>query len=206
MFWIVLIFLGSSDSLEVAKPLRSIISLEKGKMIRLEKFGKEFYADLISWIDSEKTLMQFAGPEFNFPLTNEQLDKSLSDKNRYAFRVVNTNTNRSIGYAEIYLTENLVYFGRILIGDRKQRGKQIGQRILNLLLDFTFSNLNRTKVELNVFDWNLQAIKCYEKVGFVINQDRKVERIINNEIWTTISMTMDKATWQEFQIDKIKML
>jgi len=175
-------------------------------MIQLEKFDKEFYADLISWVDSEETLMQFAGPAFNFPLTNEQLDKSLSDKNRYAFRVVDTSTNLSIGHSEIYLTNNSAYFGRILIGDKKQRGKGIGQQILNLLLDFTFSNLERTKVELNVFDWNITAIKCYEKVGFVINQDKKLERKINHEIWTAINMTINKAIWQEFQINKIKTL
>jgi hypothetical protein len=41
-------------------------------MVRLEKFNKCAYADLISWIDSKEMLMQFAGPSFDFPLTNEQ--------------------------------------------------------------------------------------------------------------------------------------
>ena len=48
-------------------------------MIRLEKFEKDSYKDLISWVDNKEMLMQFAGPAFDFPLTNEQLDKSISD-------------------------------------------------------------------------------------------------------------------------------
>ena len=35
-------------------------------MIKLEKFGRDDYAQLIFWIQSEKELMQFAGPAFNF--------------------------------------------------------------------------------------------------------------------------------------------
>jgi RimJ/RimL family protein N-acetyltransferase len=49
---------------------------------------------------------------------------------------------------------------------------QFPLNVVNLLLVYVFSNLNRTEVELNVFDWNITAIKCYEKVGFVKNLDK----------------------------------
>ena len=128
-----------------------------------------------------------------FPLTPEQLDVSLADKNRIAFRVVDDCTTLSIGYSEIYLSDNSAKVGRIIIGDKEKRGKGLGQQIVNLLLDFTFSNLNRTVVELNVFDWNIAAIKCYEKIGFIVNPDKKSERKIKNETWTAINMTIDKS-------------
>lgn len=171
-------------------------------MIRLERFHKDSYAALVSWVDSEETLMQFAGPAFHFPLTDEQLDKSLSDKNRFAFRAVDDKTNVPVGHGEIYLTEHSAHLGRVLIGKKEQRGKGLGQQIVNLLLDFTFSNLERTKLELNVFDFNIGAIKCYEKVGFVINPDKKLERKINGETWIALNMIIDKASWQEFQTNK----
>ncbi len=171
-------------------------------MIRLEAFDENSYEGLISWVDSEEQLMQFAGPAFTFPLTIEQLEISLSDKNRFAFRVVNCKTNIAIGHSEIYLTDQSAYFGRIIIGDKKQRGKGLGQQIVNLLLDFVFSKLDKIKVELNVFDWNVEAIKCYEKVGFVINPNKKNERQIKSEIWTAINMTIGKSKWQKLQLDK----
>jgi hypothetical protein len=102
-------------------------------MIRLEKFGRDNYGDLISWVDSEETLMQFAGPAFNFPLTPEQLDISLRDKNRIAFRIDSNETNLSLGHSEIYLSEDSAKIGRILIGDVTQRGKGLGQQIVKLL-------------------------------------------------------------------------
>ena len=158
------------------------------------------YADLICWVDSEEALMQFAGPAFSFPLTNEQLDLSLSEKNRYAFRVIDNGTNLSIGHCEIFLTDTSAYLGRILIVDQEQRGKGLGKQVVNLLLDFAFHNLDRTKVELNVFDFNIIAIKCYEKVGFAINPDKKFERKINDETWTALNMTINKTDWQQFPV------
>ncbi len=57
-------------------------------MILVEKFDQLNSHKLISWIDTEEALMQFAGPSFTFPLTVEQLDKSLSEKNRFAFQAI----------------------------------------------------------------------------------------------------------------------
>ena len=168
-------------------------------MIRLEKFDKEFYRDLICWVDSEEALMQFAGPAFTFPLTNEQLDISVSEKNRHSFRVIENGTNLSIGHCEIFLTDTSARLGRILIGDKEQRGKGLGKQVVNLLLDFAFHNLDRTKAELNVFDFNIIAIKCYEKVGFVINPNKKLERKINDKTWTALNMTINKTDWQLLQ-------
>jgi len=100
------------------------------------------------------------------------------------------------------LTEHSAYLGKILIGIKEQRGKGLGQQIVHLLLDVAFSTLGQPKVELNVFDWNIEAIKCYEKVGFVINPGKKNERQIKNETWTAINMVLDKSKWQRFQLDK----
>ena len=168
--------------------------------IRLGKFDREGYARLISWVESEEALMQFAGPLFTFPLTAAQLDVSLSDKNRTAFTVIDNETNLSIGHAETYLMENSVKIGRILIGNKAYRNKGLGQQIVELLLTFSFSNYNRTTVELNVFDWNTAAIKCYEKAGFTITPDKKMERKIKNETWIALNMAIDKLKYEQDKI------
>ena len=173
-----------------------------GTTVRLDKFDRKNYADLISWIDNEEILMQFAGPAFKFPLTPEQLDISLSDQNRKMFRIVSNETNLSIGHCEIYLSGNAAKIGRILIGDKEQRGKGLGQQIVNLLLDRAFSKYDKTMVELNVFDWNTVAIKCYKKVGFTINPNKKLERKIREETWTAINMTIGKLTYEQNKIIK----
>ena len=167
--------------------------------IKLEPFKQEHYLDLISWIPNEEMLMQFAGPGFTFPLTFQQLDASLSDPNRISFNVVSKETNTVIGHCEIYVSDNSAKLGRILIGDPGYRGKGLGQQIVQSLLHYTFTQLNKPVAELNVFDWNTGAIKCYEKVGFTINPNKKLERKVNDQTWIAINMTIDRSRYEELQ-------
>ncbi len=171
--------------------------------IKLDKFDKEGYSDLISWVDSEEALMQFAGPLLKFPLTPQQLDSSLADKKRMAFRVVDDSTNLPIGHAEIYLSDHSAKIGRVLIGNKDQRGKGLGQQMIKLLLDFIFSELNVTIAELNVFDWNIAAIKCYEKIGFTSNPSKRLERKIKNDIWVAINMAVAKVDYEKTKLTKL---
>ncbi|MFH6993282.1 GNAT family N-acetyltransferase [Flavobacterium sp. FlaQc-48] len=160
-------------------------------MIYLEKFNQTHYSELINSISDARELMQFAGPEFMFPLTEGQIKKSLSDINRIAFRVVNASNGSTIGHCEIYFTDDFAKLGRILIMDKTQRGKGFGEQIVKLLLDFISKNRKQTKVELNVFDFNVNAIKCYEKAGFVINPDKKLIRKVEDESWIVLNMILD---------------
>ena len=165
-------------------------------MVELQKFDSSAYDKLISWIDSEEMLMQFGGPEFSFPLTAEQLDKSLSNKNRHAFKVVHTATNAHIGHCEIHLTQNGAKFARILIGDEDHRGQGLGTQIMNLIIQHCIEHLKESRIELNVFDWNASAIRCYEKVGFKINPNQKLERKVNGQTWIAINMVLDNEVWR----------
>ena len=172
-------------------------------MIKLVPFDKTDFNQLISWIDSQETLMQFAGPIFTYPLTAQQLIQYLDDKKRIAYKVVNELHNQSIGHAEIYLpNKQMAYLCRIMIGDPVYRGKGFGQQIVNQLLEIAFTQLGVEKTELNVFDWNTNAIKCYEKAGFVINSDKAKKRVVKGQTWTALNMTLTKTQWQTRKLNK----
>ena len=47
---------------------------------------------------------------------------------------------------------------------------------------------NSNVVELNVFDWNEGAIRCYEKVGFQFNREKQKEIFVGNKKWISINM------------------
>lgn len=169
-------------------------------LLRLEQFSADDYATLISWVDSKELLMQFAGPAFVFPLTNPQLDDYLNDANRQVFKVVVSESDIAIGHAEIYLTQEWANLGRILIGKKEHRGKGLGQQITKLLLQTAFSTTGKTKAALNVFEWNIGAIKCYEKVGFTINPDKTLERKINGKNWIALHMVLDKSVFESMNL------
>lgn len=162
-------------------------------MIRLDKFTTNDYANLISWIDSEELLIQIAGRQMSFPVTAEQLDISQADKNRNAFSIIDTATGRSIGHCELYIMESTVKIDRLLIGDPSMKGKGLCSEIIKLLLEYGFNILHRQEIELNVFDWNVAAIRCYEKAGFKKNPGKTMEFEVNKgNRWTAINMTIDK--------------
>lgn len=164
-------------------------------MIKLEQFTKSDFKRLISWIDNEEELIQFAGPVFNFPLTEDQLEKYLENKNTNAFNVIETTSNQIIGHCEVYLIETSAKLCRILIGTKSFRGKGLGLEVVNLLLEKCFTEFKSSLVELNVYDWNIGAIKCYEKAGFVVNPEKSKTITVNGNAWNSINMTLAKKDW-----------
>jgi RimJ/RimL family protein N-acetyltransferase len=53
------------------------------------------------------------------------------------------------------------------IGDREYWGKGYGTDAMRLILRYAFIELSLQRVSLNVFEYNLRAIRSYEKLGFV---------------------------------------
>ncbi len=159
-------------------------------MISLQPFTPADFNRLIAWANTEEILVQFAGKNFSFPLTVEQLETYINDSNRFAFKAVDTTDNKVIGHCEYYLTGDVSKLGRVIIGDETDRGKGFGEQIIRQLIKFSFEHPTITMVELNVYDWNKAAIRCYEKVGFIINPNKKHVHEINGETWTAVNMTI----------------
>ena len=167
-------------------------------MIKLEKFTEQDFERLINWIENEEVLVQFSGGIFKFPLTKEQLNEYLYSENIISFKIINLETNEVIGHSEIYQTENNeVKFCRILIGDENQRGYGIGKKIINELVKYSYKELNAKKIELNVYDWNKNAIVCYEKTGFEINTNKFSEIEVKGNKWISLNMVLNKSKWEK---------
>ncbi len=74
-----------------------------------------------------------------------------------------------MGMGEIVaVSENTVRLCRILVGT-DFRGRGIGQHLTLALLQEAFSDPHIQRVELNVYDFNQAAIRCYERCGFGID-------------------------------------
>jgi RimJ/RimL family protein N-acetyltransferase len=177
---------------------------KKESSIKLSPFLKTDFGRLISWVDNEETMVQFAGTYFSFPLTETQLEQYLKDKNRFVYKVVHTPTKTVIGHAEIFFNHTTAILCRILIGEKIYRGKGIGQQIINALLEISFNQHGASTVMLNVFEWNVIAIRCYEKVGFSINPGKLYTSQVNGKAWTRLSMSIDKLTWINLNSSKNK--
>lgn len=165
-------------------------------MIKLQPFKINDSFELISKIKDKRALLQFAGPAYHFPLTEEQLENDLDNENRFMFRVYDETQQNVIGHAQIFLKEDTFLLGRILIWDENNRGKGYGKKTVQELLKYGFRNFHRETAELNVYDWNIGAIECYKKVGFEINPGVMSEVSIDDELWLSINMKINKDTFE----------
>lgn len=166
-------------------------------MIKLETFNETDFDRLIKWAENEEMLVQFSGPIFKFPLTKEQLENYLKEKKSSVFKVVDRESGKIIGHSEIYHSENgVAKLCRILIGDESSRGKGIGEKIINKLVEYCFEKLEVEKVELNVYDWNKSAIRCYEKSGFEINPNKITQIEVKGNTWISLNMILNKSKWK----------
>src|SRR5919108_5183169 len=135
-------------------------------MIKIEPFTPSSFDAFISRIDTPEMLVTIAGNYFSFPVTHDQLNKYLHDEKSIAFDVVDTEVNKLIGHAEIIdMGDGLYKLDKVII-DGTIRGKGFGQQLIDALLKYSFEILPAEIVELNVFDWNVAGIRCYEKTGF----------------------------------------
>jgi RimJ/RimL family protein N-acetyltransferase len=163
-------------------------------MIRLEKFSALDFPQFLAWIDSYETLVQFAGANtFTFPVTEEQLQSYCDKTDRLIFKVIHITDGKNIGHAELlFLGDGKVRICRVLIGDLTHRGKGLGQFIIKALVSKAYDELKLSYLELNVYDWNTSAIKCYEKVGFKLNTDKVIYSEFKGKKWKALNMFLEK--------------
>jgi len=164
-------------------------------MVNLSKLDVKDFGVFKSWIADERQLFQFAGTLLHYPLTDKQLQTYILDKQREVYKVQLTDTDEIIGNAELNFENPLPRLSRILIGEEKHRNKGLGRHIINKMLEILFLTYNFTEADLNVFDWNIAAIKCYQNAGFIVNPDVVYKHSIDGEAWTAINMRIGKAQW-----------
>jgi len=166
--------------------------------IQLEPFTESDFETLISWVDTPELLLTIAGTVFTYPLTAVQLRAYLADSKSHSFNIVDLSIKKVIGHAEIVSMEKGTFkIDKLIIGDKSIRGKGIGQTVINKLLDYSFSTLKAATIELNVFDWNLAAISCYEKCGFVVNPNKQSTFEQGDERWIALNMTVSSEDWEK---------
>ena len=75
-----------------------------------------------------------------------------------------------------------------IIGDEENRSKGYGTEAMKLLVDYGFNILGLHNIDLNVFEFNKQAIKAYEKVGFKEYGRRHESYFLDGKFYDEISM------------------
>jgi RimJ/RimL family protein N-acetyltransferase len=177
--------------------------LLRGKLVRLcsvdaEVFGKMF----VEWSqDTEYWRMLANTPPV--PLSQEGMKKFvekelMKDDPRNLFFIIRAlDDDRiigEIGLDGISYVHGNTYVG-IGIGERDYWGKGFGTDAMNVLLRYAFTELNLYRVSLTVFEYNLRALRSYEKCGFKVEGRSRQSFHREGRRWDLIHMGILRDDW-----------
>ncbi|MDP1817996.1 MAG: GNAT family protein, partial [Leadbetterella sp.] len=176
-------------------------------MVKLLPFSHNDIENLISWVPSSEFLSQWAGSVFCWPLDRLQLEKHIlkakqQHPNHLLFNIMDESAQETIGYIELARidhTNKNATIERVLIGSTQMRNRGIGKQVVEAILTIGFQNLNLHRIDLHVFDFNKQAITCYEGAGFKREGELRDFRRFGDKYVTLCIMSILSEEWHTRQ-------
>ena len=177
-------------------------------MVELKNFERSDFKQLINWIESPSFLLQWGGPQFDYPLNETQLEKYIENANSenaetMIYKVIDNETGETIGHislGKIDRKNKSARIGKVLIGDKNTRGKGIGQQMIKEILKIAFDELQLHRVSLGVFDFNVSAIACYERAGFIKEGLLRDSSKNGDDYWSLWEMSILENEWLKTKI------
>ncbi len=140
----------------------------RGK-VRLWPFDARFAPLVSSWI-SNPTEAYWLAPRTPPPITARRI-AAWQVPGSFPLMLTRENGGGPLAYGELNLlnTFRSEYWLGHLIVDPARRGCGLGRELTRLLLERAFERLHATRVTLVVFAENVEAVRCYESLGFIVD-------------------------------------
>jgi RimJ/RimL family protein N-acetyltransferase len=78
----------------------------------------------------------------------------------------------------------------ILLGDKTNWGKGYAKEASLAIINYCFKEVKLSKITLGVIENNINAVRLYKKIGFVIDEVKKNEGIYNNKLSNSLRMSL----------------
>lgn len=171
-------------------------------MLTLKPFTAQHHATLSSWFGNQMQVVQWGGPGLIYPLDSAQLDSMIADGEgvhpKRRCWMAEDGSATPIGHVQLaYDWENgVARLARVAIAPA-MRGRRLSIPMLRLVLAEAFADAAIERLELNVYSWNVAAIRTYSKLGFVPEGVRRSSVKVDDERWDTAIMGMLRREWDE---------
>jgi len=182
------------------------IPLFDGKLVRLTPLDHDRDPEVVAGWTHNTEFMRMTSLELVRPLTAaqvkkqfEQIDKDMDEGKRlfhYAVRL--KEGDRLVGEARIDWIEwsNGTASIRIGIPEPSDRRKGYGGEVLHMLLRFAFRELNLHHIEVSLPEYNVPALRFFEKHGFKIEVRRRQAVNRGGRRWDLIGMAILRPEWE----------
>ena len=169
-----------------------------GERVYLSPLNIEDAETYIKWLNDRSVTDGLGDTYLNFNLIIEKdwLEENLK-KGSHIYAIVLNETDEligNVGVEDIKPAHGTATVG-IFIGEAQNRGKGYGTEALNLLVGYAFGVLNLQNIMLMVFEFNQNAVKSYQKVGFKEFGRRRKAYYLNNQYHDIIFMDITREDW-----------
>lgn len=164
--------------------------------IKLKPFNQSDVPELLQWLENTgpEFLMQFAGPGYSYPLDASQIYKTLADPDTVLFNAIHP-TGNTCGHCQLLGIDKFgktATVGRVLVPS-EYRNLGLGYSMLKHLIHYAVAECSLRKLNLRVFEFNLAAIHCYTKLGFVQTSREDVNLPEVGQTWGCARMEYNHA-------------
>lgn len=170
-------------------------------MLTLVPFTTAHFPLLSAWFESQRDVVQWGGPALTHPLTDDQFEAMLeegvaSPPARLCWMVADD--AGFIGHAQLVFDwqSGSARLSRVAIAP-DARGRGLAAPMLRLVIDQAFAFAGIERVSLFVYDFNVPAIRTYERLGFRMEGVRLSSARVGDECWNTATMGLPRSAWAE---------
>jgi len=173
-----------------------------GERVRLRGIEREDLPLFVKWLNDPEVIK---GLPIFLPLSTadeehwfDKLAEIPPEEKPLAIEIKEGDSWRLVGngsFHNISLNNRCAEVG-IIIGDKKVWGKGYGTETMSMLLKHGFETLNLHRVHLIVYEDNHQAIRAYEKAGFIHEGRMREDRFYRGRYYDTLIMSFLRTEWQ----------
>jgi len=172
--------------------------------MEINRFKASDAEEIVTWFTSLEDYVLWGGRTFGWPLEAASIiersqephvelytfsaSKSYSEPN--ADSSANSNADDLLGFMEFQrMSDNELRFCRVVIHPN-QRGKGLGQSMLESALEAAKEIPDITTITLAVFKQNDGAKRCYDKAGFQVVDKEPSVKEFNGKTWPLYQMEL----------------
>jgi len=171
----------------------------KSKNLSLREIRKSDLSKFVKWLnDPDITEFLTIIPPLTYEQEQKWYEEMCSDDTKINFSIDLNETDELIGMCGFNINRiyKCAHLG-IIIGEKKYWNKGYGTECLKLLINHIFSNYEFERIELDVFEYNLMAIRCYEKVGFVKEGIKRNAIFKKGKYQNIVMMSILRSEWKK---------
>lgn len=159
--------------------------------ICLRKMTYEDTDNIVTWRNSDSVRTRFIYQGMFTKESHENWIKTMIDTGKVVqMMICERETGRAVGSVyvrDIDQTHRKAEYG-IFIGEEDARGKGYGTAAAKLMIRYCFEELKLHRLFLRVYAENEQAIRSYEKAGFIKEAYLHDDVFVNGRFWDIVLM------------------